>query len=312
MILSLSTGGLAPEEISAHLAYAYGATVSAERINAILEREVAGLDAWLDRRLDPVYPVLFVDAVNVMTGARAADGRTAAGRRIHVVFAVTMIGRRDILGLWDGGAAGSDADYWLDLLGGIRGRGVADVCIVASCEDLPGLAEAARMTWPRAISSEGVIPLIRRACRYAAGDASAAREVRSVCMAATPEGAAARLAKLLETWQQRCPSMVALWRKAWPGFAEFLRLDVEIRRVICRIEAIEAVTSRIVRAVRTRFPDSRAALKPAYLAVLSLEPSDGGRRQWTTRWKPAQSALIAAFPDRLGPGTSIEAGISAN
>lgn len=304
MVLSLSTGGLTPDEISAHLADAYGATVGAERIAGILEREVAGLDAWLSRPLDPVYPVLFVDAVNVMTGARSLDGR-----RIYVVFAVTMIGRRDILGLWGGDAAADDADYWLGLLGGIRGRGVADVCIVACCEDLPGLAEAAQTIWPRALSFESVIPLIRRACRCAPGDTGAAR---SVCMAATPEGAAAGLAKLLDTWQRRCPSLAALWRRAWPGLREFLRLDVEIRRVICRIEAIEAVTSRIVRAVRTPFPDTRAALKPAYLAVLSLEPAYGGRRQWTTRWKPARSAFIAAFPDRLGPETSIPAGIAAD
>jgi hypothetical protein len=55
---------------------------------------------WQNRPLDPVYPVIFIDAIYVKT----RDGQVA-NRLIYVAPAVTNEGHRDILGLWvgDGG-----------------------------------------------------------------------------------------------------------------------------------------------------------------------------------------------------------------
>jgi putative transposase len=72
-----------------------------------------------NRPLDAVYPVIFIDAVNV----KIRDGQVA-NRPIHVALPVTGEGTRDILGLWSGAHGdGEGAKYWLRVLSEIKNLG---------------------------------------------------------------------------------------------------------------------------------------------------------------------------------------------
>ena len=97
LVVSLSAKGLTHGEISAHLAEIYGAEVSKQTISTITDRVLEGMAVWQNRPLDPVYPVIFIDCVNV----KIRDGNVA-NRPIYVALAVTVEGHRDILGLWAG------------------------------------------------------------------------------------------------------------------------------------------------------------------------------------------------------------------
>ena len=95
MVISLAAKGLTTGEISAHLAEVYGAEVSRQTISTITDKVLEGMAEWQNRPLDPVYPVIFVDAIHV----KIRDGQVA-NRPIYVALAVTCEGHRDILGLW--------------------------------------------------------------------------------------------------------------------------------------------------------------------------------------------------------------------
>ncbi|MFD0851957.1 IS256 family transposase, partial [Actinomadura adrarensis] len=131
MVLSLSAKGLTHGEISAHLAEVYGAQVSKQTISTITDKVIEGMSEWQNRPLDAVYPVIFIDAINV----KIRDGQVA-NRPIYIALAVTVDGKRDILGLW-AGDGGEGAKYWLQVLTEIRNRGVADACMVV-CDGLSG------------------------------------------------------------------------------------------------------------------------------------------------------------------------------
>ena len=105
MVLSLSAKGLTHGEISAHLAEVYGAEISKQTISTITDKVMEGMAEWSNRPLDRVYPVLFVDAINV----KIRDGQVA-NRPVYVVMAVTTEGTRDILGIW-AGDGGEGAKY---------------------------------------------------------------------------------------------------------------------------------------------------------------------------------------------------------
>ena len=64
LVVSLSAKGLTTGEISAHLVEIYGAELSKQAISNITDRVMEGMSAWQNRPLDPVYPVIFIDAVN--------------------------------------------------------------------------------------------------------------------------------------------------------------------------------------------------------------------------------------------------------
>ena len=117
-MISLSAKGLTTGEVQAHLAEVYGAEVSRQTISTITDKVLEGMAEWQNRPLDPVYPVIFIDAIHV----KIRDGQVA-NRPIYVALAVTVEGRRDILGLW-AGDGGEGAKYWLHVLTEIKNRGV--------------------------------------------------------------------------------------------------------------------------------------------------------------------------------------------
>lgn len=146
IVLSLAAKGLTTGEISAHLAEVYDAQVSKATISAITDRVLDAMGEWQNRPLDTVYPVIFIDAINV----KIRDGNVA-NRPIYVALAVTVDGERDILGLWAGEHGdGEGAKYWLRVLSEIKNRGVNDVCMIV-CDGLKGLPGAVETVWPQTV-----------------------------------------------------------------------------------------------------------------------------------------------------------------
>jgi type III secretion system FlhB-like substrate exporter len=93
IVLSLSARGLTTGEISAHLAEVYGASVSKETVSKITDQVLEEMSAWMNRPLDEVYPVIFIDAIVV----KVRDGQVR-NKPIYVVIGVSVHGERDILG----------------------------------------------------------------------------------------------------------------------------------------------------------------------------------------------------------------------
>jgi transposase-like protein len=301
MVLSLSAKGLTHGEISAHLAEIYGAEVSKQTISTITDQVMEGMAEWSNRPLDRVYPVLFVDAINV----KIRDGKVA-NRPVYVVMAVTVEGTRDILGIW-AGDGGEGAKYWLQVFTELKNRGLDDVLMLV-CDGLKGLPDAVETVWPRTIVQTCIVHLLRNSFRYAARQDwdKIAKALKPVYTAPNESAAAERFGEFQDAWGKKYPAIIKLWENAWAEFVPFLSFDVEIRTVICSTNAIESVNARIRKAVRARghFPTEAAALKCVYLALMSLDPTGKGRKRWTMRWKAPLNAFQIAFEGRLTPANN--------
>ncbi len=299
VVLSLSARGLTHGDIAAHLADVYGSEVSKTTISTITDKVLDSMGEWQNRPLDPVYPVVFIDAIHV----KVRDGQVA-NRPIYVALAVTVDGNRDILGLW-AGDGGEGAKYWQQVLTEIKNRGVADVLMLV-CDGLKGLPESVGNVWPQTIVQTCVVHLIRGSFRYAARQDwdKLARALRPIYTADTVAAAEDRFLEFTEVWGAKYPAIVRLWENAWPEFVPFLQFDKEIRRIVCTTNAIESVNARIRKAVKARghFPNEQAALKCVYLAVMALDPTGKGRARWTQRWKGALNAFEITFDGRLSAG----------
>ena len=179
-MLSLTAKGLTTGEVAAHFADVYGATVSKDTISRITDKVVGEMTDWCNRPLEPVYPVVFIDAILV----KIRDGQVT-NRPIYVAVGVTCAGERDILGLW-AGDGGEGAKFWLAVLTEIKNRGAGDVCIVV-CDGLKGLPEAVNTVWDRAVIQTCVIHLLRNTFRYASRKywVQIAKDIRPVYTAPT-------------------------------------------------------------------------------------------------------------------------------
>jgi transposase-like protein len=301
MVISLVAKGLTTGEVQAHLAEIYGTEVSRETISTITDRVLDGLAEWQSRPLDPVYAVLFLDAIHV----KIRDGQVA-NRPIYVALGVTADGERDILGLWAGEHGdGEGAKYWLRVLTEIKNRGTADVLMVI-CDGLKGFPEAIAQVWPQAVTQTCIVHLLRNSFRYASRRDwdKLAKDLKPIYTAATGAEALDRFAEFSGTWEARYPAIVKLWEAAWAEFTPFLAFDREIRTLITTTNAIESLNARFRRSVKARghFPTEQAALKHLYLVILSLDPTGRGRKRWSNRWKGALNAFDITFDGRLSAG----------
>src|SRR6266498_2561632 len=239
LVVSLVAKGLTTGEVAAHLAEVYGTQVSRQTISTITDRVLEGLAAFKSRPLDAVYPVIFIDAIQV----KIRDG-AVANRPIYVALGVTCDGERDILGLW-AGDGDQGAKYWLHVLTEVKNRGVADVCIVV-CDGLTGLPDAISTVWPQAITQTCVVHLLRNSFRYASRRdwAAIARDLRPIYTAPTEAAALEALAAFAAAWEARYPAIIRLWEHAWAEFVPFLAFDTEIRTIIATTNAIESLNAR--------------------------------------------------------------------
>jgi putative transposase len=301
MVISLSAKGLTHGEIAAHLQEIYGAEVSKQTISTITDRVMDGMAEWQSRPLDPVYAVIFIDAIRV----KIREGQVA-NRPVYVALGVTADGERDILGLWAGEHGdGEGAKFWLRVLSEIKNRGTRDVLMVV-CDGLKGLPDSVNSVWEKTVVQTCIVHLLRNSFKYASKRdwAAIAKDIKPVYTAPSEAAALDAFAEFSGKWEKRYPAIIKLWENAWAEFVPFLRFDREIRTVICTTNAIESINARLRRAVNARghFPTEQAALKCLYLALMSLDPTGKGRKRWTNRWKAALNAFDLTFDGRLSAG----------
>jgi putative transposase len=227
MILSLYARGLTTRDIQAHLAEVYGTEVSPALISAVTDVVAEEITAWQTRPLDPVYPIIYIDALVL----KIRDGGVVDNRAAHLVIGVDLDGYKHVLGIWIQSAEG--AKFWMSVLTELRNRGLKDALIVC-CDGLAGLPAAIEATWPGAIVQTCVIHLIRASLRYVSWDdrKKITAALRPVYTAVNEAAAKAALDQLRASFGKKAPGVIAVWERAWPQFIPFLEFDTAIRKVI--------------------------------------------------------------------------------
>jgi len=295
-IISLYAKGLTTGEIQSHLDEIYGAEVSKDTISRITDGVNAEALEWQNRPLDPLYPVVFIDAIMV----KIRDG-SVANRPIYVAMAVTMDGEREVLGLWVGNG-GEGAKHWLGVLTELKNRGVNDVLILC-CDGLNGLPDAVSAVWPAADVQTCVVHLVRNTLRYTSRQhwAKITTDLRSVYTAPTLDAATERFAEFEERWGTKYPAVIHLWRSSWEEFIPFLSFPSEIRSMIYTTNAIESLNARFRRSTRIRghFPNDTSAIKILYLTIKTRDARGGNVIGRVRNWKSVLNTLLLHYGDRI-------------
>ncbi len=296
MILSLYARGMSTRDISEHLDEIYGATVSAATISRVTDAVADEITAWQSRPVDPVYPILYIDAIRL----KIRDGGVVANKAAHVVIGVDIDGIKQVLGLWIQQSEG--AKFWHGVLTELRNRGCRDALFVC-CDGLTGLPESIAAVWPQAIIQTCVVHLLRASMRYASytDRRKMAAALRPIYTAATEDAAALALEDFRAEWKTKSPGAVAVWDRAWAEFVPFLAFPVEIRKIIYTTNAIESLNYQLRKVTKARgsFPSDAAAMKLLYLAIRNINHKRGNQGQGTYRWTEALNSFAIQFPDRL-------------
>ena len=293
-VLALYARGLTVREMQRYLQEIYAIEVSPDLISAVTDAVVAEVAAWQTRPLEPLYPVVFFDALRV----KIRDEGVVRSKAVYLALAVLPDGRRDILGIWIEQTEG--AKFWLKVFTDLKARGCEDI-LIAVTDGLKGMPQALEAAYPRTTLQTCLVHLIRRSLDFAA-----ARERRLLAYALRPIYAAPSADAAAQEFAafaaaplgQRFPMVVTAWRAAWTQIVPFFAFPPEVRRVIYTTNALESVNAGIRKIIKTRghFPSDDAALKLVWLALRNIT---AGWALPSIRWKPALRAFALAYGDRF-------------
>jgi putative transposase len=291
-ILSLYAGGMSVRDISEHLSSLYGSEIGRDTISRVTDAVLQDIAAWRSRPLEPLYPIVYFDALMV----KMTEDRSVKTRACYLAVGVTLEGEREILGLWWQDSEG--AKFWLAVLNDLHQRGVGDV-LIACVDGLAGFPEAIAAVFPQAWVQTCIVHMIRASMRYVsyADRKKLMPALRRVYSAANAEEAEHQLELFDEQWGERYPMVAQAWRDRWEHVIPFLSLPADLRRVVYTTNAIEGLNRQVRKAIKTRghFPDEQAATKLIYLALMRAET------KWVKvmRWPSALRALKIHFGDRI-------------
>lgn len=291
-VLSLYGRGMSMREIQEHLRHLYGTEISPDLITRVTDAVLELAREWQARPLEPVYPVLYIDAL--YTSVR--DGGAVTKKAIYVALGIGVSGQRDVLGLWIDPSEG--ARTWLSILTELKNRGVQDVLFVC-CDGLSGLSQAIGAVFPKATVQTCIVHLIRASLRYVHDKdrrhvVAALREVYG----ADSEASARQAFDAFEQrWGAKYPPIVRLWRSRWDEVVPFLAYPPPIRRILYTTNAVESLNAQLRRVLRPKgqFPNDDAVLKILFLALkrakLKWKPAPA--------WKQALTHFAIMFENRL-------------
>ena len=325
MIISLYAHGMSVRDIVHHLEQVYGTQLSAESVSRITDAVLEEARAWQDRALDPVYAVVFLDAIVV----KVRDNHAVHNKPAYLAAGIDGDGEKHVLGIWlaktalEDAPAGEGARFWASVMADLRNRGVSDI-LIACCAGLAGCEAAIHAASPATPVQRCVVHLIRNSLRpVARRDAAAvAAGLRAVYTAPGEEAALDALAEFSAgPLGQKYPRAVKVWEDAWDCFTPFLAFSPPVRRLLYTTNSIESLNYQLRKVTKARghFPGDDAVIKLLWLAIINIEDKrsreraarrrDTGKRsdqpcrliegQRCTGWREALNELAIAYPGRI-------------
>ena len=295
-IISLYARGMTQREIQGHLEEVYGVEVSPSLISTVTDAVLDEVRTWQARPLDSVYPVLYLDALQVKV---KSQGRVT-NKAIYLAFGVNLHGLKEVLGMW--ASENEGAKFWMQIVTELKTRGISDI-FIACVDGLKGLPEAIEAVFPATQVQLCIVHLVRNSLAFVSHKdrKAVADDLKSVYQAVSVEEAERQLAQFEETWVVAYPVIARSWRQHWARVVPMFGYPSEIRRAVYTTNTIESLnmTLRKVSKNRSLFPSDEAVFKLMYLALRNIS------KRWTMpikNWSAALNQFAILFEGRVPMG----------
>jgi putative transposase len=292
-ILALYARGMSARDIQAHLAEQYHTDIAPSLVSSVTEAVVAEVQAWQARPLEPVWPIVYLDALMI----KVRDGGIVGNKAFYLALGINPEGQKEVLGLWLAQTEG--AKFWLTVANDLKNRGVQDI-FIACCDGLKGFPEAIEAVFPRAIVQTCIVHMIRNSVRFVgwAQRKALCRDLRRVYGAPTEAAALVAFGELEATWGKSHPAVLSCWRNNWERVRPFFAFPIEVRRILYTTNAIESLNYSLRKIIKSKghFPNDEAATKLVFLALRNAE------KKWLKAppsWKSALNQFSIHFEGRL-------------
>jgi putative transposase len=295
-IIGLYGLGMSYRDISKHIEEMYDMEISHTVLSQITDKIIPDIKAWQSRPLDPVYSIIWLDAMHFKV---REDGKVVH-KALYNILGINKEGRKEILGLYVSESEG--ANFWLQVLTDLNNRGVKDV-LIASIDNLNGFSEAILSIYPQTEVQSCLVHQIRNSLKYVASkdQKEFMKDLKKVYRANSKDLAETELLNLEEKWNKKYPVVIESWHKNWDKLSTYFQYTEPIKRLIYTTNPIEGYHRQIRKVTKTKgaFTSEMALIKLVYLATQRIQ------QKWTSpiqNWGLTAQQLAIKFEGRLDLG----------
>lgn len=292
-IIELYGMGNTTRQISDFVENLYGFGVSAEMISNITDKIIPEMEEWKSRRLEEVYPFVYIDAIHFNVKTNGVVGKSAA----YVVMGISKAGIKEVLGIYIGESESSK--FWLSVLNDIKNRGVKDI-IVLSSDGLTGIQESVKVAYPKTEHQTCMVHFVRNTLKYVShkDKSKFAQDLKAIYTASSEEIGKKIMTDVQEKWKNRYPMVMNRWEENWSVICPFYKFSQRIRKMIYTTNSIESLNSGYRRLNRGRnvYPSIQALNKVLYLSTRRIT------KNWTSKvpeWGECLRELEIMYEGRL-------------
>ena len=293
-IISMYGLGMSYSDIRKHLEDMYGLDTSESTITAVTDRVIEDVQNWQQRPLEPVYPVVWLDAIHF----KVKQENKIVSKAVYCVIGINKEGFKDILGMYLGHSEG--ASFWLGVLSDLRSRGVEDI-FIACIDNLKGFAEAIESSFPDTDVQLCVVHQVRNTMRFVPykNSREVIKDMKKIYKAPNKEASKQALDEFCKKWESQYPHTTKSWLTNWERLTNFYKYPPEIRKLIYTTNVIENFHGRLRKVTKTKrlFSSDMALMKLLYLVQKQFVQDN-----WQTpmfAWRTIQSQLNIIFDDRF-------------
>jgi len=292
-IIGLFGLGNSYQDIRGHIEEIYGMSISNGTLNAITDKLIPELQAWRERDLETIYPIVWLDAIHY----KIKEHGRYVSKAVYTILGLNIEGKKELLGLYLSDQEG--AHHWLSVLTDLNNRGVKDI-LIACVDGLKGFAEAIESIYPDTEVQHCVIHQIRNSMKYVASTNQKAfmADLKCVYKAATLNAAEIALDELETKWGERYPMVIKSWRSKWPTLSTYFKYPDSVQKVIYTTNAVEAVHRQFRKLTKTKggFANENSLLKLLYAGIMRAS------ERWTRpveNWNLTLSQMAIHFGERV-------------
>ena len=292
-VIALFALGNSYQDIRGHIEEMYDMSLSNGTLNTITDKLLPELQAWRERDLEAIYPIVWLDAIHY----KIKENGRYVSKAVYTILGLTIEGKKELLGLFLSDQEG--AHHWLSVLTDLNNRGVNDI-LIACVDGLKGFPEAIESIYPDTEIQHCVIHQIRNSMKYVASKNQKAfmADLKCVYKAATLNAAESALNELEAKWGDKYPMVIKSWRSKWPTLSAYFKHPDYVRTAIYTTNAVEAVHRQFRKLTKTKggFANENSLLKLLYAGMLKAS------ERWThpvQNWNLTLSQLAIHFEGRL-------------
>lgn len=292
-IIGMYGMGNSLRDISAHIEEMYDSKISTHVLSDITDRVIPKVKEWQDRPLEPVYCILWLDAMHF----KVREEGKVKHKALYNILGINKAGRKEVLGMYISESEG--ANFWLQVLTQLNNRGLKDI-LIACTDNLAGFSEAIHSVYPKTDIQLCIVHQIRNSMKYVASkdQKDFMKDLKLVYKADTKDQAESALLDLEEKWGKRYPIVIRSWNDNWDRLSAYFEYTAPIRKLIYTTNAVEAFHRQVRKVTKTKgaFTNDMALLKLVYLATRRIE------KKWNAplqNWGLVVQQLAIKFEGRL-------------